>query len=316
MVVVLTGASSGVGRATALGLADRGALLVLAARDEDALSSVVRACEERGVNAVGIPTDVGDAAAVDALAARAIERFGRFDTWINNAGVMAYGEFEDIPPEVFDRVLQTNLHGTVHGCRVALRHFRERERGVLINVCSLWGRISSPLVSPYVTSKFAIRSLSECIHAELCDEEDIDITTILPSATDSPIFENAGNFIGRELRPVWPISSVEYVADGIIACARNPQREVTYGRLGRLLEVLYAVAPPLYRRTAPGMFMGGTLKPTSTPKSPGNVMAPAGEHKTHGGWRSERRGELARAFLGAARGGTLGLLGKGERVKP
>jgi NAD(P)-dependent dehydrogenase (short-subunit alcohol dehydrogenase family) len=316
MVVVITGATSGVGRTAATTFAREGACLVLAGRDERAVAEVERACRAEGAEAIGVPTDVGVEEQVEALAQAAIERFGRFDTWVNNAAVMAYGEFSEIPSEVFDRVIRTNLLGTSYGSRAALAHFRERGTGVLINVSSLWGRITSPLVGPYVASKHAVRALSEVIHAELADEPGIEVATILPSATDTPIFDNSGNFTGRRLRPVWPISSARYVADGIVACAQNPKREVTYGRLGRLLEVLYAVVPPLYRRVAPGLFIGGTVKDEPEEPSSGNVLEPAGVHKPTGGWRESRRGELARAFFGAAWGGILGLFGRASRLEP
>jgi short-subunit dehydrogenase len=316
MVVVITGATSGVGRTAATTFAREGACLVLAGRDERALAEVERACRAEGAEAIGVPTDVGVEEQVEALARAAIERFGRFDTWVNNAGVMAYGEFSEVPSDVFDRVIRTNLLGTSYGSRAALAHFRERGTGVLINASSLWGRITSPLVGPYVASKHAVRALSEVIHSELADEPGIEVATILPSATDTPIFENSGNFTGRRLRPVWPISSARYVADGIVACAQNPKREVTYGRLGRLLEVLYAIAPPLYRRVAPGLFIGGTVKDEPEEHSAGNVLEPRGSHSPSGGWRSTRRKELVRAFLGAAWGGVLGLFGRAARLKP
>lgn len=316
MVVVITGASSGIGRAAALTFAREGASVVLAGRDQDALEELAGECERKGGSALAVPTDVAEREAVEQLAVAAVERYGRIDTWVNNAGVMAYGEFDDIPADVFDRIIEVNLLGQVYGSRAALARFRGQGRGVLINVCSLWGRITSPLVSPYVVSKHGVRALSACLHLELIDEPEIHVATILPAAVDTPIFENAGNYVGRRLRPVWPLFNPQYVADGIVACSRNPRREVTYGRLGRALEILDAMAPPLYRRIAGGLFMGGTLSSEGVRDDPGTVLEPRGSHRSDGGWRRERRGDLVRAFLGASRGGVLGLLGRAERLKP
>jgi NAD(P)-dependent dehydrogenase (short-subunit alcohol dehydrogenase family) len=316
MVVVITGASSGIGRTAALKFAAEGASLVLAARDASTLATVATDCEARGGNAIAVPTDVAEREQVEALAAAAMERFGRIDTWVNNAAVMAYGEFDAIPPDVFDRIISTNLLGQVYGSRVALSHFRERGEGVLINVGSLWGQITSPLVSPYVISKHGVRALGECLDRELVDEPDIHVSTVHPSAVDTPIFNNAGNYLGRRLRPVWPIFEPSYVADGIVACARSPKREITYGRLGRGLEVLYALSRPLYRRTAAGMFMGATFAPESAPESDGTVFDPAPEQTLDGGWRSDHKLDLARAFGGAVKGAVLGLAGQTRRVKP
>lgn len=314
--MVITGASSGIGRAAALTFADEGASLVLAARDAETLAEVSSQCEERGGRAVVVPTDVGEREQVDALASAAIDSFDRIDTWVNNAAVMAYGEFDAIPPEVFDRIISTNLLGSIYGSRVALRHFRERGAGVLINVGSIWGQVPSPLVSPYVVSKFGVRALGECLERELIDEPDIHVATVHPSAVDTPIFNNAGNYLGRRLRPVWPIFEPQYVADGIVACARSPKGEVTYGRLGRALEVLYAVSRPLYRRTGAAMFMGATFAPESAPESGGTVFQPASEQSVNGGWRRDRKMDLARAFGGATRGAVYGLAGQTRRLKP
>lgn len=313
---MITGASSGIGRAAALTFAREGASVAIAARDAAALDELARECERAGGRALAVPTDVADREAVERLASAAIERFGRIDTWVNNAGVMAYGEFHRIPPDVYDRIIEVNLLGQVYGSRAALGHFRERGEGVLINVCSLWGRITSPLVSPYVVSKHGVRALSECLHHELVDEPDIHVATILPAAVDTPIFENAGNYTGKRLRPVWPIFNPQYVADGIVACSQNPKREVTYGRMGRALEVLYALAPPVYRRVAASLFMGGTVADEAAEERAGTVMEPPEKQSVEGGWRRDRRADLARAFFGAARGGVLGLLGQGARLKP
>jgi NAD(P)-dependent dehydrogenase (short-subunit alcohol dehydrogenase family) len=306
-VVVITGASSGIGRAAGHAFARQGSRLVLAARSEKPLQTVAEECERLGVEAVPAPTDVRDDAAVQALAARAVERFGRLDVWVNGAGVIAYGRFEDVPSEVFRAVIETNFFGQVHAARAVLPRFRQQRSGVLINLSSVWGRVTTPDVSAYVASKFAVRAFSECLRQELRHLPDVNVSTVLPQAVDTPIFANAANYAGRRVRPVPPVVDPEEVARGIVRCAQSPKREVTYKRVGRVLELLHSLAPRAYARILPAAFEAGNYGKTTAPRSPGQVLAPkAGNHEIRGGWKSERRRELARAFVdtlcGAARG--------------
>jgi NADP-dependent 3-hydroxy acid dehydrogenase YdfG len=143
-VAVVTGASSGIGRATARAMAERGARVMLAARSEKSLQEVAEECEMVGWRALVVPTDVTDEEAVRELARRSVEGFGRIDVWVNNAGVMFYGRFEGVPTEVYRRTIETNLSGQIHGARAALSHFLEQGGGVLINMSSVWGRLTSP----------------------------------------------------------------------------------------------------------------------------------------------------------------------------
>jgi short-subunit dehydrogenase len=309
-VVVITGASSGIGRAAALRLARRARGLALCARSEEALAAVAAECEGAGTEVLYRALDVSDEEAVEALAAATVERFGRLDVWVNNAGVIAYGSFEEIPSEVFRQIVETNLMGQVHGARAALSRFREQGSGVLINMSSVWGRVSSPQVAPYIVSKNAVRAFSECLVGELAEDEGIHVASMVPQAVDTPIFEHAANYTGRQVRPIPPVLDPEEVARGIELCAEDPKREVNYGQAGRALEILYAVAPPLYRRLAHSAFVKGTWGKVSAAPAPGNVLRSKGPHAVEGGWRSRRRGVLGRAFAAAAAGAISGLFRK------
>jgi NAD(P)-dependent dehydrogenase (short-subunit alcohol dehydrogenase family) len=312
-VVVVTGASSGIGRATALGFAREGASLVLAARNEQPLRHVASDCEALGVQTLVVPTDVREEQRVQALAQCALERFGHFDVWVNNAGVIAYGPFMDVPSDVFRAVIETNLMGQVHGARAALAVFARRHDGVLINMSSVWGRVTTPDVSAYVTSKFAVRALSECLREEARRTPGVDVVTILPQASDTPIFEQAANFSGRPVRPIPPLVDPEEVADGIVRCARSPKREVTYAQAGRGLELFHSFSPSLYSRILPSGFLAGNYGRGHSPPTSGRALGYVSDpsaYAVRGGWKARRRGELARALLATLTGFAKGLFGR------
>ncbi len=285
-VVVITGASSGIGRATAHAFADLGDTVVLAARRTEKLREVERECEERGGNALAIPTDVKREEDVEELGRQILERFGRIDVWFNNAGVGVFGRFEDIPSDVWRSVIETNLFGYVHGAKVAMRAFYRQGHGVLIQNGSIVGRIAKPDGSAYATSKFAIRGFSEALRQEVLDHPDIHICTILPSVIDTPFFHHAANFSGLRVRAAAPVYRPEKVAQTVVKLVDRPRAEVIIGGAGKFAAVQKRLAPTLTTWFTGRALHKGFLASEGSPNTTGALFEPM--HDTagvHGGWR-------------------------------
>ncbi|GAA0221559.1 SDR family oxidoreductase [Cryptosporangium japonicum] len=226
-VVVITGASTGIGRATALTLAGRGATVVAAARNEGALESLV--ADARG-EVLAVPTDVSDGAAVRALADAAENAYGRIDTWVNNAAVAMWGRIEDISGDEFDRVMRVNFLGQVHGVHAALPALRRAGGGGIIGVASVESIRAVPLQAPYSASKFALQAFYECLRIELAQEgAPISVSTVLPAAIDTPLYDHGRSKLGALPKPPPPVYAAELVAEAIAGAAVRPRREIPVG---------------------------------------------------------------------------------------
>ncbi|MFD5213301.1 SDR family NAD(P)-dependent oxidoreductase [Microbacterium sp. NPDC058345] len=299
-VVVVTGASSGIGRETARLHARRGGRLVLASRSRAALETVAQECRELGGQALVVPTDVTDERAVHALAAAAVSRFGRIDIWVGNAGTFAYGAFEDLPSDVFRQVVETNLMGQVHGARAVLPHLRRQGHGTLVLVGSLYSHVGSPAISPYATSKFGLLGFAECLRAELRGSG-IRLRLILPSTIDTPIYQHAANFTGRRVRPLPPASSPKRVARAILRAPRSHRFAAFVGRTQTAVRPVHDVAPPVYDAVASWLMDHVELHGRDAEASPGTVFtAPETASPVTGGWRRTRRRVLFGAMVAAA----------------
>lgn len=296
-VVVITGASSGIGRATAHRYAGRGARLVLASRSASALETVAAECRERGSDALVVPTDVTDEAAVGALAAAAVAEFGRIDVWVGNASVFAFGAFDTLPSAVFRQVIETTLMGQIHGARAVLPYFRRQQGGALVLVGSLYSRMGSPAISPYVTSKFGLLGFAESLRQELRGTG-IRLRVVLPATIDTPIFRHAANFTGRRVRPLPPAVSPKRVARAIERAPRRRRHNAFVGRMQTSVLPIHDFAPRAFDAIAAWLMSHVQLHGRDPGRTLGTVFeAPAAAGPVVGGWRS---GRLRALLLGTA----------------
>jgi NADP-dependent 3-hydroxy acid dehydrogenase YdfG len=287
-VVVVTGASSGIGAATAEALAEQGARVVLAARGADALDEIAARCRARGGRAHPVPTDVTDPAAVEALADAATERFGRLDGWVNNAGVALYARLAEAPLAEVRRVVDVNVFGYLHGIRAALPRLRQAGGGVIVNVASVLADVVTPYLGAYILTKHAVRALSTTVRQELTDDA-ISVCTVLPASIDTPLYRHAANHLGRAARPIPPVFSPERVATVIVRVLHRPRREVYAGSLARLLLWQRRLLPSLTERIAAAATPAVALDDAPVPATTGNLFAPVpGEPP------SERGSEIAK----------------------
>jgi NAD(P)-dependent dehydrogenase (short-subunit alcohol dehydrogenase family) len=230
-VVVITGASAGVGRATAIAFASRGWAVGLIARGEQGLAGAVQDVEEAGGEALAIQADVADPDAVFAAADAVVAEWGRIDVWVNNAMVTIYAPAEAVKPEEFRRVTEVTYLGQVHGTLAALRHMRKAGQGTIVQIGSALAYRSIPLQSAYCAAKAAIRGFTDSLRSELIhDGSAIRLTMVHLPAVNTPQFDWARNRMPRRLQPVPPIHQPEVVADAIYRAARAAPRELWVGR--------------------------------------------------------------------------------------
>lgn len=286
--VLITGASSGIGRATALELAGRGANLVLVARGEESLDDAAGEARSAGAADVLVhPADVTDEEAIQDAVDAAVQRFGRLDAVVHAAQVMAYGSIEELPREVFETVVETAVHGTAVIARVVLPVFRRQEGGHLVVVNSLLGQVAAPLMGSYVAAKWGQLGLLRVLQQEIRDAPGVEISILQPGGVDTPIYVQAASWTGSTGRPPPPVYSAERLGRRVVALLDRPRRQVQAGIFNPLITAGFRLAPAVYDLLVGPLLQRLAIANDEVPPTEGNVFAsqPSG-NSTEGRWRS------------------------------
>lgn len=288
-VIVITGATSGHGLCTAQMAAGQGARVMLAARDEGALKRVCAEIQAEGGIAEYVVTDVSKEEDVQRLAKETIERFGGFDTWVNNAGIGVYAEVLDLEMEDHRKIFDTNYWGVVYGSTIAARQIKGRScGGALINVGSINSDMPGPILASYNASKHAVKGFTDSFRIELqMHDEPVSVTLIQPSAIGTPFPQHARNTTGYQARLPAPIYAPEVVARAILDAAQHPRRNVVVGGAGKF-QIFGSVAfPHLFDKIAATMADKLINRERPVAEQAGNLYAPQGadgdvEGRQHG----------------------------------
>jgi len=286
--VLITGGSSGIGRATALELAGRGANLVLVARGEESLDDTADQARAAGAAEVLVHSaDVTDEEAIRAAVDGAVQKFGRLDSVVHAAQVMAYGTIEELPREVFEAVVETAVHGTAVVARVVLPLFREQGRGHLLVVNSLLGQVATPLMGSYVAAKWGQLGLVRVLQQEVRDAPGVEVSIIQPGGVDTPIYFQAASWTGSTGRPPPPVYSAERLGRRVVALLDRPRRQVQAGIFNPLITAGFRLLPGLYDNLVGPLLQRMAIANDDVPPTEGNVFrSQPGGNATEGRWRS------------------------------
>lgn len=312
LTILLTGASSGIGRATALQLAEGGHNLALVARRRNALEEVANECRTSGAEVMTCAIDVTYEQDVKNAVNEIISRFGSINVLINNAAQSILGKFEDIPMQDFRRVIETNLFGYINFTKALIPHFKNKGEGHVINVSSIVGRLGQPFTIPYTISKFGIVGLTESLQQEYANEKGIHFSLVLPGTIDTPIFNQAANYMGVAVKAPEPVIPATEVAEAIAKLIRKPRKQVIVGPLSKFALAAKAVVPEFFDKKMRISILEDHFE-QSQPQAgnPGNLYEPKEEFsRISGGWSSNGKTYLnklpkALALGGIALGGAI-----------
>jgi NAD(P)-dependent dehydrogenase (short-subunit alcohol dehydrogenase family) len=279
-VVVVTGASSGIGRATSALLTRQGMRVVLASRSRAALEETQRECPDGSTMVV--PTDVAVAAEVDALFHATVAEFGRVDAVVHSAAALAYGRFEEVPADVFDHAIQVTLSGTSNVARAALQQFGAQGGGRLVVVGSLLGKVATPYMSSYVTAKWGVHGLVRCLQIEARETPGVEVSLVSPGGVNTPVYLQAGTYVGLHGRPPPPVVSPQRVAQVIVRRLQRPARDRNVGPANALTVLGFRALPSVFDRIVGPLMRAGGLAGPVGPTS-GNVLRPHAENEAVSG---------------------------------
>jgi NAD(P)-dependent dehydrogenase (short-subunit alcohol dehydrogenase family) len=285
--VLITGASSGIGRATAHLFAERGANLVLMARGRQALEDTAAEARAKGAGDVVVcPADVLDEDALRTAVQGTVARSGSLDVVVHSAQVIAYGRIEDVPKAVFERVVDTALHGTANLVRTVLPVFRRQGAGHLVVVSSLLASVTTPFMGSYNAAKWGQLGLIRTLQQETRDVPGISVSAVAPGGVNTPIYSQAGSYIGLKGRPPVPIYSPERVARSVVARLDRPRRLIQSGFANPVVILGFRLFPAVYDAlVGPLLRVFALADDDRTEPTPGNVLEsrPAG-NATTGRW--------------------------------
>ncbi|MFP3834572.1 SDR family oxidoreductase [Chryseobacterium sp. SIMBA_028] len=273
--VVITGASSGVGKATAEAFAKEGANLVLASRGEEALNETAKICRQYGSVVLTLVTDTSCATDVYQLAEKAFILYNRIDYWINNAGVLSFGKFEETPIEVIDQIIKTNLLGYMHSAHAVLPIFKKQKKGVLINNISIGGWMPAPYGTAYTASKFGVRGMVETLQGEVSDYPEIHICALYPGFQKSAGIEHAANYSGIKLSTPPPSFDPRDLAHTILKVAKKPINATYPDWFSASAKNLYTFFPAPIRNVSSALMRLLMKKANHEDYTSGNVLEPS-----------------------------------------
>ncbi len=275
-VAVIVGASSGIGRDTALKMAAKGAKVVVAARSKEGLATLVEEIYQKGGEAIAVPADVADFNQVKEIADKTVERFGRMDSWVHLAATSVFATFDNVTPEEFKRVIEVNLLGQAYGAMAALPHLKREGRGALIHISSMEARRSLPYQSAYSSSKHGMIGFLDALRIELKHEGfPISVTNIMPGVINTPFYNKGKTKLGVKPTGIPPYYDASLVTDAILYAAENPIRDYIVSDVGRALDVVQRISPGLVDTLLLAIaFQGQKTSDVKSEDAPNNLYEP------------------------------------------